>query len=122
VAVAANVPLKFLLAPHLGAPGLALATSAGSWVNFLTLYVLAHRAGIARPDRTLGKTLALALAASLALALAIMLGNILFDRIAPALPYLQREVRLAFLACAGGAVYAGVLLAGLKAAGLPLRR
>jgi putative peptidoglycan lipid II flippase len=122
VAVAANVPLKFLLAPHLGAPGLALATSAGAWVNFLALYILAYRAGIARPDRTLGKTLAAVGAASAALAVAIFLGNASIDRFISALPYLQRETRLAVLACLGGIAYAGVLTAGVKAAGLSLRR
>lgn len=122
VAVAANVPLKFLLAPLLGAPGLALATSAGSWVNFLTLYILANRAGIARPDHVLGKTLAVVLAASFALAIVILIGDPAFDRVAPALPYFQREARLVFLAAIGGIAYAGVLLAGLRVAGLPLRR
>jgi putative peptidoglycan lipid II flippase len=122
VAVAANVPLKFLLAPHLGAPGLALATSAGAWVNFLGLYVLAYRAGIARPDRTLGKTLAAVAAASAALAVAILLGNSWIDPFISALPSLQRETRLAFLAFLGGLAYAGVLIAGVKAAGLSLRR
>jgi putative peptidoglycan lipid II flippase len=122
VAVAANVPLKFLLAPHLGAPGLALATSVGAWINFLALYVLAFRAGIAHPDAALGKMLTAVVAASAALAAAILLGNAIFDRLAPSFPYLQRETRLAFLACIGGIAYAGVLLAGLKIAGLSLRR
>ncbi len=122
VAVAANVPLKFLLAPHLGAAGLALATSAGAWVNFLALYILAFRAGIARQDAGLGKTLAIVLGASAALALAILLGDRLIESFVSALPYLQRETRLAILACSGGIAYAGVLLAGAKATGLSLRR
>jgi len=122
VAVAANVPLKFLLAPHLGAPGLALATSAGAWINFLTLYVLAHRAGVSRPDRAFLRMLGLVLAASLALATAILIGDAHLRPYAEALPRFQREARLAALVLIGGIVYPGVLLAGAKAIGLSLRR
>ena len=122
VAVAANVPLKFLLAPHLGAPGLALATSAGAWINFLTLYVLAHRAGVSRPDRAFLRMLGLVLAASLALATAILIGDAHLRPYAEALPRFQREARLGALVLIGGIVYPGVLLAGAKAIGLSLRR
>ncbi len=122
VAVAANVPLKFLLAPHLGAPGLALATSAGAWINFLALYILAYRAGISRPDGNLGRTLAVVIAASAALAVAILVADAWLEPVTAALPYLQRETRLALLAFIGGLVYAGVLVAGIKAAGLSMRR
>jgi putative peptidoglycan lipid II flippase len=122
VAVAVNVPLKFLLAPHLGAPGLALATSVGAWVNFLLLYTLAYRAGIARPDAALVRTLAVVAAASAALALAILVGDAAIGRFVSALPNLQRETRLACLVLIGGLAYAGVLHAGVKAAGLSLRR
>ena len=122
VAVAANVPLRFLLAPHLGAPGLALATSAGAWINFLTLYVLAHRAGVSRPDRAFLRMLGLVLAASLALATAILIGDAHLRPYAEALPRFQREARLAALVLIGGIVYPGVLLAGAKAIGLSLRR
>jgi len=122
VAVAANVPLKFLLAPHLGAPGLALATSAGAWVNFLALYLLAHRAGVSRPDRSLLKTLAAVIAAAAALAAAILACNPWLASLTAALPSFAREARLAALVLIGGCVYAGVLFAGAKAMGLSLRR
>jgi putative peptidoglycan lipid II flippase len=122
VAVAANVPLKFVLAPHLGAPGLALATSGGAWINFLALYILAYRAGISRPDGALGRTLAVVVAASIALAAAVLLADAWLQPLTNALPYLQRETRLAALALIGGLVYAGVLMAGMRATGLSLRR
>ncbi|MFI5012558.1 MAG: murein biosynthesis integral membrane protein MurJ [Hyphomicrobiales bacterium] len=122
IAVAANVPLKFLLAPSFGAPGLALATSAGAWINFLTLYILAHRAGVSRPDGDLVKTLAVVAAAAMALAATILLADLWLQPLTAALPYFQRETRLAGLALIGGLVYAGVLLAGVRTAGLSLRR
>ncbi|SED99015.1 putative peptidoglycan lipid II flippase [Rhizobiales bacterium GAS188] len=122
VAVAVNVPLKFLLAPHFGAAGLAFATSAGAWVNFLTLYVLAHRAGVSRPDMAFIRTLALVVLASLALAAAILVGDAWLKPVMDALPRFQREARLAALALIGAIVYPGVLLAGARAIGLSLRR
>jgi putative peptidoglycan lipid II flippase len=122
IAVAANVPLKFLLAPHFGAAGLALATSAGAWVNFLTLYLLAHRAGVSRPDGALIRTLGVVILASLALAAAILIGDAWLTPVMDALPRFQREARLAALALIGAVVYPGVLLAGASASGLSLRR
>jgi putative peptidoglycan lipid II flippase len=121
-AVAVNVPLKFLLTPSFGAAGLALATSTGAWINFLTLYVLAHRAGVSRPDPALGKTLAAVVAASAALAVAIFLCDPWLQRLTETLPHLQREARLAALMLIGFVVYAGVLLVGARATGLSLRR
>jgi putative peptidoglycan lipid II flippase len=122
VAVGANVPLKFLLAPRLGAPGLAFATSAGAWVNFLLLYALAHRAGISRPDAAFARTLIVVTAGAAALAAAILAGDALLDPLTARLGHFQREAKLAGLALSGGVAYAGVLLAGVKAAGLSLRR
>ena len=122
LAVAANVPLKFALAPHFGAPGLALATSVGAWINFLSLYVLAHRAGVSRPDRDLVKTLIVVVAAALALAAAILICDAWLAPFIDVLPRFQRETRLAVLALVGCVTYAGVLLAAAWAAGLSLRR
>jgi putative peptidoglycan lipid II flippase len=121
-AVGANVPLKFLLAPRFGAPGLAFATSIGAWINFLALYILAHRAGVSRPDRDFVKALAAVIAASAALAAAIMACNHWLSALLDTLPYFQRETRLAALMVIGAVVYGGTLLACARALGLPIRR
>ena len=121
-AVAVNVPLKFLLTPYFGASGLALATSAGAWTNFLTLYLLAHRQGVSRADHAFTKTLAVVLAASAALAAAIFICNPFLDAFTAKLPHLQRETRLAALILVGAIVYSGVLVAGARATGFSLRR
>jgi putative peptidoglycan lipid II flippase len=121
-AVGVNVPLKFLLTPHFGASGLALATSAGAWINFLTLHFLAHRQGVARADQAFVKTLAVVLAASAALAAAILVCDPWLVSWTNALPYLQRETRLASLVLIGAIVYASVLVTGARVTGFSLRR
>jgi putative peptidoglycan lipid II flippase len=121
-AVAANVPLKFLLTPYFGAAGLALATSTGAWINFLALYILAHRQGVSRPDLAFAKTLAVVVVASLALAAAILSCDPWLQSLTATLPQLQREARLAALMLIGGLVYASVLLLGARATGFSLRR
>ena len=121
-AVGVNVPLKFLLTPHFGAAGLALATSAGAWINFLTLYLLAHRQGVARADRPFLKTLAVVLAASAALATAILVCDPWLLSLTRAMAHFQREARLACLMVIGGIVYAGVLVTGARITGFSLHR
>ena len=121
-AMGVNVPLKFLLTPYFGASGLALATSSGAWINFLTLYFLAHRQGVAHADRAFIKTLAVVLAASVALAAAIFICNPWLQSLTSALPYLQRETRLASLILIGGIVYVGILATGARVTGFSLRR
>ena len=116
------MPLKFLLTPYFGASGLALATSSGAWINFLTLYFLAHRQGVAHADRAFIKTLAVVLAASVALAAAIFICNPWLQSLTSALPYLQRETRLASLILIGGIVYVGILATGARVTGFSLRR
>ena len=121
-AVGVNVPLKFLLTPYFGASGLALATSAGAWINFLMLHVLAHRQGVTRADRAFIKTLAVVLAASAALAATIVACDPWLISWTNALAHFQREIRLAALMLIGGVVYAGVLVAGARITGFSLRR
>ncbi|MCA0418465.1 MAG: murein biosynthesis integral membrane protein MurJ, partial [Proteobacteria bacterium] len=52
-AIACNLGLKLLLWRDWGAPGLALATAAGAWVNLIALFVLARRRGLTELDRRL---------------------------------------------------------------------
>jgi putative peptidoglycan lipid II flippase len=44
-AIGCNIALKLLLGPRLGGPGLALATSAGAWINLVALLIVARRWG-----------------------------------------------------------------------------
>jgi putative peptidoglycan lipid II flippase len=118
-AVAFNVALKIVLFQPLGAAGLALATAAGAWVNFLLLCALAMRRGDMKPDPLLIKTIAAATAACVVLALVAIFGR------APALafgawltPGFAKESALIVLAGAGALVYFAALLGGLLALGV----
>lgn len=121
-AVAVNVGLKVVLAGRLGAPGLALATSAGNWINLLLLALIAHRRGWTAPGRTLGLTVAGVAAASLGLTAYTLLADAPLGAWLTALPAWRDETRLAVLGAGGALVYAGLLLAGLKLLGVGLRR
>jgi putative peptidoglycan lipid II flippase len=63
-ALTLNVALNFLLVPHYGVVGLALAGSIGAWTNTALLYAILVRKGHFRlTARTLGRTARIALAA-----------------------------------------------------------
>jgi len=76
--LAINIVLKITLSKVYGSAGLALATSAGAWVNFLALVFVGLRRGVLRPDAGLLRSLALGVFGSgLAVALApAMLGAV----------------------------------------------
>jgi putative peptidoglycan lipid II flippase len=73
VAVAVNVALKIVLMGPLAQVGLALATAAGAWVNFLLLLWLAARAGLIAVDRRLMRASGRLAVAGLALAVVLWL-------------------------------------------------
>ena len=75
VAVVFNVGLKLFLYKPLGAPGLALATAVGAWINFGILVVLAVRAGAMEPNVVLIKVAAASLAGSAALTGLVIFGE-----------------------------------------------
>ena len=110
-----NVAFKIVLTEPYGAPGLALATAIGAWVNVGLLFFLAWRRGWTAPNATLGKALAVSLVASLALAGAVLALREPAAALAARLPALEAEAHLALLALAGGLVYGVLVLAGLKA-------
>lgn len=115
--IAVNVALKLLLWRDWGAPGLALATAAGAWINVGALFMLALRRGLVKPDRSLPL---LALVA----AVAAIAGGLVAHGLAPrllALPGWPGEPKLVALVLTGLAaalVYGTVAALGLKAAGL----
>ncbi|MCO5087977.1 MAG: murein biosynthesis integral membrane protein MurJ [Methylobacteriaceae bacterium] len=119
-AVALNVGLKIFLYKPLGAPGLALATALGAWINFGILVVLALRAGAMRPNAVLTKVAIASLGGALALAALALFGES-FARAATA-PLGQFAVilELALLALAGMATYVLVFFGVARAIKLDL--
>lgn len=122
IAVAANVALKIALFTPLGAPGLALATSFGAWVNLVLIALLAMRRGLMRPDALLVKTAACAGAASLVLAVFAVFARAPLAGLALHAGRFSEETNLLLTGLGGALVYALVLLVGLRLAGVPLRR
>ncbi len=122
VAVACNVALKLVLTGPLGTPGLALATSAGAWINLVLLVVLGCRRGWMAPDRALLKRLGAGLAAALALAVATPLLDAPLRALTARLPQFHAESFLMLIGGAGAVIYVVTLLVALRLAGAPLRR
>lgn len=110
VAIAAtlvNIALKLALMGPLAQVGLAIATSAGAWINAGLLAWMLHRRDLYRVDARLLRSLPRSLAATLAMAAALWAAG---DLLAPWLNEGALPVRIASLTllCGfGGAVYAG---------------
>jgi putative peptidoglycan lipid II flippase len=104
IALTLNVALNFLLVPHYGVVGLALAGSIGAWTNSALLYAILARKGHFRlTARTLGRSARIVLAALVmgaALWFAVPLGA---DWYAGGV--LQRIAAIAALVLTGAAVY-----------------
>ncbi len=113
-AVAVNVALKIILTGRLGAPGLALATAIGAWVNLGLLAILAYRRDWAAPGRALVRSIAAIALAAAALALVALILEPATRAWVSALPAWREETRLAILAACGGLSYGLALLASLK--------
>jgi putative peptidoglycan lipid II flippase len=121
-AVAVNVGLKLVLFTPMGAPGLASATAAGAWVNLLLLVFFAIRRKAMKIDLVLWKTATCVVAASCALAVYSLLALRPVERLASWLGRFVNEAELLALGVSGAAVYALVLLVGLRLSGVQLRR
>lgn len=109
LAVAVNVAFKFLLVWgfHMGAFGIALGTSLGSWSNVILLVILARRRGLLQLDDTFKRAWIPSLLGAAATGAAALAGTILAAKMVPA-GTLQMEAQLAlavlFAAVAYGAV------------------
>ncbi|RDJ23559.1 murein biosynthesis integral membrane protein MurJ [Bosea caraganae] len=117
-AIACNVGLKLLLWRDWGAPGLALATAAGAWINLGLLFVLALRRGWTKPDRQLPLLIVITLAGAVIAAVA---ARVLTPVLLIEMARFPAEVKLVTLAAVGavaGLLYLVVTLGGLKAARL----
>ncbi|MEA2937950.1 MAG: putative peptidoglycan lipid flippase [Alphaproteobacteria bacterium] len=111
VAVAVNVALKIVLMGPLAQVGLAFATSAGAWVNFLLLLWLARRAGLVAIDQRLIHAAGRLALAGLVMALALWLAQRPVAALVSEWTSLRDETALAILAATGAAVYGGLLAA-----------
>ncbi len=119
-ALAVNVALKVALIHPLGAPGLAVATAVGLWINLAALMGIATSRGIMRLDTLFGKCLLSTFAASTLLIIVAQ-----FCR-GPALELgenfgsFANLVALFTLSIFGGFVYLGALIGILRLLGLRL--
>ncbi len=116
-AIGANVALKLLLWRDFGAPGLALATAAGAWINVGTLFVLGIRRGWARPDPRLATLVAVTLCAAILAGIAARLAAPILLAALAGFPYQPRLVALALVGLLAAGLYGVVVAGGLKASG-----
>ncbi len=121
-AVALNVALKVALYKPFGAPGLAMATAVGAWINVVVLVALALRRKLMRPDPTLWRVCAAVAIACVALAFVALAGRAPAMAAADAIGVLRAEVGLVLLGAAGAIVYAAALAVALRALGVRLAR
>lgn len=103
----ASILANFILIPRLGIYSLATVTSAGAWLNFLTLLTILYARGHFRLPRWLISRVARQLLAALAMAAALfVLRSLLADWFLGST--IERAVGLALLVGIGGIVYFGV--------------
>ncbi len=92
--LAVNVALKFWLSGTMGPAGLALATAAGAWVNFMLLIYLGHARRFARADERLFENLALTMFSAAGAALTTLPALAFAHRVVRNLPILRNETVL----------------------------
>ncbi|MEX0591240.1 MAG: murein biosynthesis integral membrane protein MurJ [Xanthobacteraceae bacterium] len=108
IAAFANILIKIVLVGPLAQVGLALATSAGAWINLALLTYAAKRRGFESPGVPLERALRL-LAAGLALGVALYLGEQYLSTLVAGLPALREETLLLLLLTAGTAIYGALV-------------
>ncbi len=104
LAAAINIALKVALMGHLAQVGLALATSAGAWINLCLLAWFARRQGFAVSGAAIGKPVLKLLAAGAVLGVALVAGYYVLQG-ALTLPVFHDEAMLALLVLLGALVY-----------------
>lgn len=109
-AAAVNIALKFALMHHFAQVGLALATSAGAWINLALLAVFARRRGFPVPMQRLSGPMIRLGFAGLLLGLALYAGHHLLPPLMAELPSFRTETELALLILIGAIVYGGAIL------------
>jgi putative peptidoglycan lipid II flippase len=117
VAVAVNVALKLMLFRPFGAPGLAFATAIGAWINLVLLVVFALRRGTMQFDDVFTRSAFVTAAGAVVLANVGLWGRAPLESLLGGLRF-ANEIALVSLTLAGGLVYCGFLLFGLRALGI----
>jgi putative peptidoglycan lipid II flippase len=117
IAVAANVGLKLMLFRPFGAPGLAFATAIGAWLNFLLLVIVALRRGTMHFDDVFKRSAFATVTGTVVLANVGLWGRGPMEHALTGLRFAD-EITLTVLTLAGGLVYCGFLLFGLRALGI----
>jgi putative peptidoglycan lipid II flippase len=109
LAAAVNIALKVVLMGSLAQVGLALATSAGAWINLTLLTIFARRRGFAVSGAGLRPVIRLFLAGAV-LAVVLYFGSIVLAKVFAGLPHFREETTLAVLLLIGTIVYAATVL------------
>lgn len=113
-AIAVNVALKIILAPRLGAPGLALATAAGAWLNFGAIVIVAMRRKYMQATFDfLPRLLVITIASVICGAVFVAAERFLAGTVLFRAPW-NDITRLAIIGAAGLAVYAAAAYAGFR--------
>ena len=110
LAAAINIALKVVLMGPLAQVGLALATSAGAWINLSLLAYFARRQGFAVSGADIGKPVAKLIAAGLVLAAALFVGAYGLERALADVAKFRDETALAILVVLATVVYAIAVL------------
>jgi putative peptidoglycan lipid II flippase len=111
LAATVNIALKFVLMGPLAQVGLALATSAGAWINLGLLAVFARRQGFAVSGAAIGGPVAKLLLAGGVLTVTLFFGARLAEMALTGLAHFREEIALAALLLLGGLVYTLLVLA-----------
>lgn len=110
IAVLVNILLKIVLVGELAQVGLALATSAGAWINLGILAFAARRMGFESGVRSTEMLMRL-VAAGLILGAVLYGGELLLGSALPATHSLRDELLLLILLALGTLIYVGIVRA-----------
>ena len=105
LAAAVNILLKVLLMGHLAQVGLALATSAGAWINLSLLALFARRQGFAVSGAAIGRPVVKLLIAGFVLSAALLAGAYGLERVLVGMAHFREETMLALLLLLGTITY-----------------
>jgi putative peptidoglycan lipid II flippase len=105
LAASINILLKVLLMGSLAQVGLALATSAGAWINLSLLGYFARRQGFAVSGHAIGKPVAKLIAAGVVLGVTLLAGAYGLANALSGMRVFREETTLALLVVLGAAVY-----------------
>jgi putative peptidoglycan lipid II flippase len=108
-AAAVNILLKVVLTGPLAHVGLALATSAGAWLNLLLLWIAARSFGFEKPGASLERAMRL-IFCGVALGAALYGGAWLIGPRLAGLPRFRDETLLLILLILGAALYAALVI------------